>query len=388
MRGLAWLPLAMACTSPAPLQADTAGAGDGTTPADTAITPIDTAPVDSGTQTTPVDTSPPEDTGEPWDPDKPLELCINEFMPGNVTSLVNLDGSSPDWIELHNPGTEALDLGLWTMTDDLEDPEKHSMSGLLSVEAGGFLLLWADGEGGAGADHLNFKLSSEGGDLGIYAPDGRGSVIHYGEVEDDFSAGRTTDCCTEAGCWEFNFRGSPGYSNILDSAPATWFLTERSTWRYLDDDIGPSGDWTSADFDDSAWAYGAAPLGFGDSHIVTTVSATGAGGAPITTWFRTAFTVDSLDGLRVAAISLLVDDGAVVYLNGEEILRVNMAEGEVTSSTLASSAVGGSTETSYFDYDIDLGSLVVGENQLAVEVHEAAATSSDLGFDLGVQATP
>lgn len=75
--------------------------------------------------------------------------------------------------------------------------------------------------------------------------------------------------------------------------------------------------------------------------------------------------------------------GAVVYLNGEEIVRSNMPDGEITYNTLAVSAIDGSDENDFFEFKVR-SNLQAGENILAVEVHQGTLNSSDLGFDLFV----
>ena len=66
----------------------------------------------------------------------------------------------------------------------------------------------------------------------------------------------------------------------------------------------------------------------------------GLGGDPderhVTTWFRREFQADP-GALEALQLRLLRDDGAIAYLNGTEVLRVNMPEGPVTPETLAAS---------------------------------------------------
>ncbi len=150
-----------------------------------------------------------------------------------------------------------------------------------------------------------------------------------------------------------------------------------STWRYLDDGGPPPDGWRSPGFDDSAWAAGPAPLGFGDEHQVTTLRA-----GQVAYYFRLAFEVDDPEAWRGAEVDLLVDDGAVVWLNEVELLRQNLPDGELTPTTPALSAVGGADETAVSTWPVPDGLLVPGTNVLAAEVHQWDATSSDLGFDL------
>ncbi len=43
---------------------------------------------------------------------------ITEFMASNDSVLYDEDGDSSDWIEIHNPDSEAHDLGGYFLTND------------------------------------------------------------------------------------------------------------------------------------------------------------------------------------------------------------------------------------------------------------------------------
>ena len=101
-----------------------------------------------------------------------------------------------------------------------------------------------------------------------------------------------------------------------------------------------------------------------------------------TTYFRQKFTVTNALAYTNLAVRLLRDDGAVAYLNGSEIFRHNMPSGAITRATFASTAVGDADETTFFDITASPGALVEGTNILAVEIHQANATRSDIRFDL------
>jgi len=79
-------------------------------------------------------------------------------------------------------------------------------------------------------------------------------------------------------------------------------------------------------------------------------------------------------------LGLLRDDGAVVYLNGQEVVRDNMPANAIGYQTLASSTVGGAAESTYFPFALSPSMLVTGTNVMAVEVHQRALDSSDLSF--------
>jgi hypothetical protein len=102
----------------------------------------------------------------------------------------------------------------------------------------------------------------------------------------------------------------------------------------------------------------------------------------ITTYLRLGFQLDDPASMKTLLIRMLRDDGAVVYLNGTEVFRSNMPEGAITSTTLASRRITGTGETAFHSGSVDPKLLVQGRNVVAVEVHQAAVTSSDLSFDM------
>lgn len=157
--------------------------------------------------TTPITTPETTDTGTP-----PLQICINEFMADNISSLQDETGEHPDWIELHNPGDQDVELDGWSITDDASDPTKVLLSAELVVPAGGFLVLFADGRPDLGPEHLDFGLDSSGESVGLYRGDERGAVVNFGQLDADLAAARSSDCCA-GDCWEYVRIGTPGTTN-------------------------------------------------------------------------------------------------------------------------------------------------------------------------------
>jgi secreted PhoX family phosphatase len=158
-------------------------------------------------------------------------------------------------------------------------------------------------------------------------------------------------------------------------------IGQGASWRYLDNGSNQGTAWRAFAFDDSTWRTGAAPLGYGDPMATTVSFGPSSSQKYVTTYFRRRFT--ATNGFTSMTLRLRRDDGAVVYVNGTEVLRSNMPTGTITSSTLASSTIGGSAETAFTTFTIN-PQLFSGENQIAVEVHQAARNSSDLGFDLSL----
>ena len=161
-----------------------------------------------------------------------------------------------------------------------------------------------------------------------------------------------------------------------------------SEWKFLDSGVDLGVVWQNPSFDDSNWSSGDAELGYGDGDEVTTVSY-GANlfNKHITTYFRKAFIYEGdVSSPLQCVVRLRRDDGAVVYLNGEEIFRSNMPDGIIDFNTLASDAAGGSDESNLNTVALQL-TLLGGENVIAVEIHQISATSTDISFDLSLSAS-
>lgn len=160
-----------------------------------------------------------------------------------------------------------------------------------------------------------------------------------------------------------------------------------SQWRYLDNGNSPGTNWTAPEFDDSQWKLGRAELGFGDEPV-THINGAAQEAWRIATYFRHSFDVADPAFYRSLILRLKRDDGAVVYLNGKEVSRMNMAGGTVTPSTAATRDVDGLEEEVFFPIAVNPGLLIKGRNTIAVAIHQNALGSPDLTFDLELFANP
>ena len=165
-------------------------------------------------------------------------------------------------------------------------------------------------------------------------------------------------------------------------------IAKGDVWKYLVSRDQPAGDWTSLSYDDSGWETGAAQLGYGDGDEATVV---GYGGDPQdkfpTTWFRKSFTITDSVPFDRYTLNLLRDDGARVFLNGTEVIRDHLNRYWVGAPSFAEATIEGADESVYTAYSMNPALLHSGENIVAVEIHQASATSSDISFDLGLAAT-
>ena len=83
----------------------------------------------------------------------------------------------------------------------------------------------------------------------------------------------------------------------------------------------------------------------------------------------------------------VIDDGAVVYLNGTEVWRFNLPTGTITSTTRATTFMGGADESKWRTATLPVSALRAGNNVIAVEVHNDQPSSSDLSMNLELTAS-
>lgn len=178
--------------------------------------------------------------------------------------------------------------------------------------------------------------------------------------------------------------------NSRTIAPVS-LVSTGAIWKYLDDGTDQGAAWREFAFDDGAWASGPAELGYGDetqSRPEATVLQFGDNPQlkHLTYYFRHSFIASTITPIEQLRLDLLRDDGAVVYLNGLEIFRSNLPEGEINYLTTAASSVSQADETRYFSTTINPALLLDGTNVLAVEIHQVNRSSSDISFDLALVA--
>jgi hypothetical protein len=159
-------------------------------------------------------------------------------------------------------------------------------------------------------------------------------------------------------------------------------ISNGSNWKYLDNGTNQGTAWYGTGFNDAAWAAGNAELGYGDGDEATVVSyGPSATAKYITTYFRKVINVPNASSFVQFTINFRRDDGSVIYINGVEVNRNNMPTGTILNTTAASTACG-DDGAAIQSFTLPAGSLVNGNNTIAVEIHQNNGTSSDITFEL------
>ena len=165
----------------------------------------------------------------------------------------------------------------------------------------------------------------------------------------------------------------------------TLLILKGDTWKYYDLGDVLSSEWADTDYDDSSWQEGAAELGYGDGDETTVVGyGSNSSNKYITTYFRKKLTIPNKDQMDLFRISIKMDDGAVIYVNGREAGRINMSSGQISYSTPAASSIPNAKIYQSLAVDTDL--FREGENIIAVEIHQHEAISSDISFNMELRA--
>ena len=305
-----------------------------------------------------------------------------------------------EWVELHNMMTVDVDLSGWRISGGVE----YDFPNGTVIPGGGFVVVEGAG-GGAGSAEGPFEgsLDNNGerirlrnnsdrimdeldfGDSGRWpvAADGSGTTLAKRSPR---LASELPENWTSSGI----AGGSPGTGNFGDSTIS--LLQFGSSWRYNESGIQAPAGW-----EDSAHATGvdgweqgpgvvASELNPLPETVLTNLTLPGLNDPFVVTYyFETEFHLSAaqLSNLQSLDMNHLIDDGAVFYLNGEEVWRYKMDGGAVDPGTFAND--GGEAQLEG-PFSLPLQHVVAGSNRFSVEVHQVSDTSSDIVFGLELEA--
>ena len=155
-------------------------------------------------------------------------------------------------------------------------------------------------------------------------------------------------------------------------------VNAENMWRYFPGASEPPGTWIDIDFDDNIWNEGPGGIGYGDEDDGTSIGATGS------VYLRIKFTVTDLNQLEQALLLADYDDAYVAYLNGQEISRGGISGARPPYNQFADSAHEADLYQGFYPSEVFISKsgveqhFLLGENVLAVQVHNINTTSSDL----------
>lgn len=301
--------------------------------------------------------------------------------------------------------------GAWALFNDSQgntwfggDYAKSMKAGFVSQWSGGFVRFARNDAQAPTVPTALAAVSSASGDTLTWSgsSDNRGSV-RYQILRNDRVIATTASLSATVSAapigTKYFVRAVDGSENWSASTPAVLagttpppdpnnpvLITAGSTWSYSYSATPPAAGWQTPGFDSSSWSTGAAPLGWGQPILGTTLTA--AAPQPLTSYYRKSFNV--VDATKVASVTLTTraDDGIVVSVNGVEVARNNIAAGAVTSSTYANSAISAANALAQPVTVMVPGSaFVTGANLVTAEVHSNYRATPSASFELTAQAT-
>ncbi len=305
-----------------------------------------------------------------------------------------------EFIELHNTGPLTVNLLGWRFSNGLNYTFPTT-----NVPPGGFVVV---------AQNPAFLQSKFGvtGALGPFNPDGapglsaRGETITLrnaaGQIMDEVNYGLgfpwpTVGDATAPGTGKSIELIHPSLDNNLGSSwrpagsgggtPAQniALFPAQSTWKYAkgtNEASSPTSLWRQPAFNDTDWAEGALPIGYGETFIATTLPDMSGGYSSV--FLRKQFTVANPAAYNSLLLEAQYDDGFKAWINGVLVIdgTANMTAGEVPFNGTAVSALENLNFVGFNLTGLPASLLVPGVNTIAIQAHNSALTgSSDFFFD-------
>ncbi len=310
----------------------------------------------------------------------PQSIVINELHvdPDIKTDLV-------EFVELHNAGDSDTDLSGWSLTDAVS----YTFPEGTILPSGGYLVVSQDPD----AVRAKFGTDSLGPFTGRLSNEGERVVLRNGltEVQDsvEYQIGFPWPTVGDA----------PGYSMELihpsldNDLGGSWrsssgstdadqtFVSQNAQWRYFKGDQEPSaavGAWRAIDFDDSGWLEGTAAIGYGDGHVMTSVSDMRNNYS--TLYLRKEFSVEDAHAIDALLFEAQFDDGINVWINGTNVVSNNVSG---TNLPHTATANGSNEAVDFVEFQVPSAEtiLVDGTNVIAVQLLNTGLSSSDAWFD-------
>ncbi len=294
-----------------------------------------------------------------------------------------------EWIEIHNQMSVNMDLSGWRITGGVN----YTFLTGTTIPAGGYLVIAANPTaleaasgisgvlgpwtGALSNENETITLKNKIGrvmdefsyrDSGEFPPAADGGGVSLAKRSSRLASGK-------AGNWTYSSQvgGTPTEQNFATGptlGPAVTLSDYNAPWLYNQTgaDLGASWAQTTYTAGSGNWLSGPGVLAFGAGELplpVGTALAEPASGV-VTHYFQRTFNFNGNPAETELQLKLLVDDGAVIYLNGAEIARSRLSSGPVTNTTTATEEVDTAT---VIELPVQATNLHAGANVLSAEVH-------------------
>ncbi|MEY4489925.1 MAG: hypothetical protein RIQ79_2433, partial [Verrucomicrobiota bacterium] len=314
----------------------------------------------------------------------------------NEINYAPTDATNPaEFIELHNPGDASLDLSGWKFDSgvDFIFPAGTTLPAhgylVVSGQPAAFVARW----GFAPLGPWTGKLSNNGERVRLRdAADATIDSVTYVAGFPWPTAARGEGSSMElinpsldndlGGSWRSS--GQPAGAGSAQ----VYVPINDVTWRYrkgTSEASAPTDAWRLAGFvEDASWQTGQTSIGFGDNDDNTLI--TDMTGAYTSLFLRRVFTI--APGAKPAALKLRarVDDGCVIWINGQEVARLHVDAALVPAYN--SVAQNHEADVVAFEEIALAGAaayLVEGENVIAVQAFNSTIASTDFTIDVALE---
>ena len=305
------------------------------------------------------------------------------------------DNTQPiEFVELHNPGAQAVDVSGWR----LEDGVAFSFPGTTSIPAGGYFVIAEN----SAAFQARFGFAPGGVFTGGLSSDGerlqlRNSVgtlvdeVTYGVGFPWPTAAKGTGSSMELihAALDNDLGGSWRSSGTPDNpAPVITFIPPTdAAWRYrkgLSEASNPRNAWRQIGFaEDASWLTGRTSVGYGDSDDNTVL--TDMQNVYWSLFLRHTFTVPAGQIPEALLLRARVDDGCVVWINGQWVASFHTNTDDPLFDTPAQNHEG--TEWDEKVIQNAQSFLVPGTNVIAILAANSTLNSSDFTIDAELKST-
>jgi len=92
------------------------------------------------------------------------DIVINEILASSdsTSGISDARAEYEDWLELYNTSSSDVDLGGWSLSDDILDLDKWSFPAGTTIAAQSYLIIWCDNDSFQNGLHAYFKLAKSG----------------------------------------------------------------------------------------------------------------------------------------------------------------------------------------------------------------------------------
>ncbi|MFA7288186.1 MAG: T9SS type A sorting domain-containing protein [Melioribacteraceae bacterium] len=192
----------------------------------------------------------------------------------------------------------------------------------------------------------------------------------YTEMENLFTTTGKREHKTDINCdhgkeYTFYVRGIDTYGNTMDSSEIVKFSVDTTKVEL---------NWKSLEYNEQDWKKGLTPIGSNATGSVTLIEKV------ITGYFRKKVFIENVSSIVGVGILIKASDGAIVYLNGNEIQRINFSSDKEAIYTEMADAAKTINQMIVLNSTNGLKYLKAGENIIAVEIHRSS-TNEFITFD-------